>query len=221
MVIDSVTAPVRTRAKSPIIISERNMTLSLPGNDVVPCIFTDSAMKFVWLCTEPFYLYAYTLLCMTPLISWKQVELKLCSLCSSYNDIKNILVEFNTNYMFPYLEIKLYRDFEKNILPKIDALATEQNRTRSDMIRDILYARFGYISLPRSQDQVNEDHAAERQEGKSVQHRCIIIRVDREYRDMFFQFIVEQPGRLDRNYRRYLNQTFYHYFGMAAPTLLH
>ena len=45
--------------------------------------------------------------------------------------------------MFPYLEIKLYRDFEKNILPKIDALAEEQGKTRSDVIRDILYRRFG------------------------------------------------------------------------------
>jgi len=89
------------------------------------------------------------------------------------------------------------------------------------MIRDILYARFGYIPLPRSQDKLNEDHAAERQEGKSVQHHCIIVRVDKEYRDMFFQFIVEQPGGLERNYRSCLNQTLYHYFDMAVPRLLH
>ena len=89
------------------------------------------------------------------------------------------------------------------------------------MIRDILYARFGYIPLPRSQDQINEDHAAERQEGKSVQHRCIIVRVDEEYKDMFFEYILTQPGRLDRNYRGYINQTLYHYFGMAVPRLLH
>ena len=88
--------------------------------------------------------------------------------------------------MFQYLEIKLYRDFEKNILPNIDSLATELNRTRLDVIRDILYARFGYIPLPRSQDKINEDHTAERHEERSVQHRCIIVRVDKEYRDMFF-----------------------------------
>jgi len=88
--------------------------------------------------------------------------------------------------MFPFLQIKRCRDFDKNILPKIDALAEEQGKTRSDIIRDILYRRFGYISLPRSPEQVSEDHAAERQEGKSVQHRCIIVRVDKEYRDMFF-----------------------------------
>jgi len=123
--------------------------------------------------------------------------------------------------MFPFLEIKHYRDFDKNILPKIDALVAEQNRTRSDVIRDILYRRFGYIPLPRSPEQVSEDHAAERQEERSVQHRCIIVRVDKEYRWMFFQFIVEQPGRLDRSYRGYLNQILYHHFGMAAPTLLH
>ena len=123
--------------------------------------------------------------------------------------------------MFPFLEIKHYRDFDKNILPKIDALAAEQNRTRSDVIRDILYARFGYIPKPRSQEQINEDHTAERQEGKSVQYRCIVVRVDKEYRDLFFKYILTQPGRLDRNYRGYINQTLYHYFDMAVPRLLH
>jgi len=116
-----------------------------------------------------------------------------------------------------FIQISRNKDFNTNILPRIDALAAEQGKTRSDVIRDILYARFGYISLPRSQDNINEDLIKERQEERSVQHRCIIVRVDREYRDMFFQFIVEQPGRLDRNYRRYLNQTLYHYFDMAVP----
>jgi predicted GTPase len=119
--------------------------------------------------------------------------------------------------MFPFLQIKRYRDFNKNILPKIDALAAEQNRTRSDVIRDILYGRFGYIPLSRSPEQVNEDHAAERQEGKSLQHCCVIVRVDKEYKDMFFKYILTQPGGLERNYRRYLNQTLYHYFDMAVP----
>ena len=123
--------------------------------------------------------------------------------------------------MFPFLEIKHYRDFDKNILPKIDALAAEQNRTRSDVIRDILYARFGYIPLSRSQDKINEDHAAERQEEKKVKCRCIIVRVDGEYKDLFFKYILTQPGRLDRNYRVYINQILYHYFDMAVPTLLH
>jgi hypothetical protein len=123
--------------------------------------------------------------------------------------------------MFPFLEIKHYRDFDKNILPKIDALATEQGKTRSDIIRDILYARFGYIPLSRSQDKINEDHIIERQEERSLQHRCIIVRVDKEYRLMFFEYIIAQPGGLERNYRSYLNQTLYHHFDMAVATLLH
>jgi hypothetical protein len=59
--------------------------------------------------------------------------------------------------MIPFLEIKRYRNFDRDILPKIDTLTAEQNRARSDVIRDILYARFGYIPLPRSQDQISED----------------------------------------------------------------
>lgn len=123
--------------------------------------------------------------------------------------------------MFPFLEIKHYRDFDKNILPKIDALAVEQGKTRSDIIRDILYARFDYEPEPLSQDNINEDRIEERHEERSVQHRCIIVRVDREYRLMFFEYIIAQPGRLDRNYRKYLNQCMYHYFDMVVPRLLH
>ena len=61
-----------------------------------------------------------------------------------------------------FLEIKRYRDFDRDVLPKIDALAAEQNRTRPDVIRDILYAKFDYKPESRSQDQINEDHIEER-----------------------------------------------------------
>ena len=86
---------------------------------------------------------------------------------------------------------------------------------------DILYARFGYEPKPRSPEQVSEDHAVERQEETKVKCRCIVIRVDGEYKDLFFKYILTQPGRLDRNYRSCLNQTLYHYFDMATPALLH
>jgi len=75
-----------------------------------------------------------------------------------------------------FMQISRNKDFNTNILPKIDALAEEQGKTRSDVIRDILYRRFGYIPLPRSQDKINEDRVEERQEERSVQHRCIIVR---------------------------------------------
>jgi hypothetical protein len=120
-----------------------------------------------------------------------------------------------------FVQISRNKDFNTNILPKIDALAAEQNRTRSDVIRDILYARFGYEPESQSPEQVNEDRIEERHEERSVQRRCIIVRVDKEYKDLFFEFILTQPGRLDRNYRSYINQTLYHYFGMAVPRLLH
>ncbi|OEU41309.1 hypothetical protein BGV40_15610 [Methanosarcina sp. Ant1] len=80
-----------------------------------------------------------------------------------------------------------------------------------------MYARFGYFPLPRSQDNINEDLIKERQEEEKVKCRCIVIRVDGKYKDLFFEYIIAQPGRLDRNYRRYLNQTLYHYFDMVVP----
>src|SRR5665647_2548182 len=120
-----------------------------------------------------------------------------------------------------FVQISRNKDFNTSILPKIDAIAEEQGKTRSDVIRDILYSRFDYTPLPRSQDKINEDRIEERQEEQSLQHRCIIVRVDGKYKDLFFKYILTQPGRLDRNYRRYINQTLYHHFGMAAPTLPH
>ena len=119
-----------------------------------------------------------------------------------------------------FLEIKRYRDFNKDVLPKIDALAAEQNRTRSDIIRDILYGKFDYIPLPRSQDQINEDHIEEQQQENRSKYPCIEVRVDAEFRWKFFGHLISQPGRLDSKYRRFLNQTLYNYFGMEAPKLL-
>jgi len=98
--------------------------------------------------------------------------------------------------MFPFLEIKRYRDFNKNRFPKIYTLAAEQNRTRSDIVRDILYARFGYEPESLSPEQVNEDRVGERQEEKKVKCRCIIVRVDEEYRNMFLKYILTQSGGL-------------------------
>jgi len=122
--------------------------------------------------------------------------------------------------MIPSLQIKRYKDFEKNILPKIDSLAAEQNRTRSDIIRDILYAKFGYEPMPRSQDQVNEDHIEERKEETNFKYRCIIVRVDKEYREIFFKYLISLSGSLNQKYRRTLNQSLYDYFGVEAPKYL-
>jgi hypothetical protein len=86
------------------------------------------------------------------------------------------------------------------VLPKIDALAAKQNRTRSDVIRDILHARFCYNPEPRSQDQVNEDNIEEYQKETNAEYPCIEVRVDAEFRWKFFGYLISQPGRLDRKY---------------------
>ena len=122
--------------------------------------------------------------------------------------------------MTPFLEIKRYRDFDRDVLPKIDALAAEQNRTRPDIIRAILYAKFDYKPEPKSQDQINEDHIEEQQQETKVEYPCIEVRVDVEFRWMFFGYLLSQPGSLISKYRKYLNQTLYDYFGMEAPKLL-
>lgn len=122
--------------------------------------------------------------------------------------------------MTHFLQIKLYKCFNRDILPKIDELAVEQGKTRSDVIRDILYAKFSYTAVPRSQDQTNEDCIEERQEEEKIKD-CILVRVDEEYRHMFFKYILEKPGRLDHKYRRSLNEILYNYFDMAIPRVLH
>jgi len=122
--------------------------------------------------------------------------------------------------MIPFLEIKRYKDFEKNILPKIDVIVAEQNRTRSDVIRDILYSRFSYEPVPRSQDLINEDHIEERNKEIESKYRCIIVRVDKEYREIFFKYLISLSGSLNQKYRRTLNQTLYDYFKIEAPKYL-
>lgn len=61
-------------------------------------------------------------------------------------------------------------------MPKIDALAAEQGRTRSDTIRDILYAKFDYEPKARSQKQINKDHIEERQREKELKYRYIVVK---------------------------------------------
>jgi hypothetical protein len=119
--------------------------------------------------------------------------------------------------MTGFLQIKRDKDFYNNILPKIDALAAEQNRTRSDIIRDILYSRSGYEPKPRSHEKVNEDHVKERQAVKELNYRFIVVTVNNNYRDSFYEYLITLTGRLDSNYNTYMNQTLYHYFGMEVP----
>ena len=83
------------------------------------------------------------------------------------------------------LEIKRDKDFIKNILPKIDALAAEQNKTRTDVIRDILYASSNYKPRPRSPEKVNKVHIEEQQDERSMQKRRILVAVDMVYRMRF------------------------------------
>ena len=114
------------------------------------------------------------------------------------------------------IEIKLNKDFIKNILPKIDALAAEQNKTRNDVIRDILYSSSNYKPRPRSPEKVNKVHIEDNYE-RSMQKRRILVAVDTVYMDAFYQYILTLPGRFERNRNSYLHQILYHYFGMEVP----
>jgi hypothetical protein len=65
------------------------------------------------------------------------------------------------------LEIKRDKDFDRNLLPKINALAAKQNKTRSDISRDILCSRSDYEPEPRSPAMVNKDRIIEQQVERS------------------------------------------------------
>lgn len=113
------------------------------------------------------------------------------------------------------IEIKLNQDFNDNILPKIDALAAEQNKKRNDVIRDILYASSNYKPRPRSPENANK--VLIEQYERPIQKRRILVAVDMVYMEAFFQYILTLPGRSYWNRNSYLHQILYHYFGMEAP----
>jgi hypothetical protein len=112
------------------------------------------------------------------------------------------------------IEIKLNQDFNDNILPKIDALAAEQNKTRNDVIRDILYASSNYKPRPRSPENANK--VLIEQYERPMQKRRIWVAVDTVYLDAFYQYVLTLPG-MERNYNSYLHQILYHHFGMEVP----
>jgi len=112
------------------------------------------------------------------------------------------------------IEIKLNQDFNDNILPKIDALAAEQNKKRNDVIRDILYVSSNYKPRPRSPENANKVHI--KQYERSMKRR-IWVAVDMVYLDAFYGYILTLPGRSYWNRNSYLHQILYHYFGMEVP----
>jgi hypothetical protein len=69
-------------------------------------------------------------------------------------------------------------------------------------------------------DQINEDLIEEKKEEVELKYKCIVVRVDKEYRWVFFKYLISLPGRLDHNYRRTLNQTLYDYFKIETPKYL-
>ena len=123
----------------------------------------------------------------------------------------------DNNYIPPFLKIKRDNDFNKDILPKIDALAAEQGRIRSDVIRDILYAKFDYEPIAKSQKQINKDHTEERQRERELNYQYIAFRVDKRYLYMFYLNMVAYPGRLDKNCDSFFYQALYEYFVMLVP----
>jgi hypothetical protein len=111
------------------------------------------------------------------------------------------------------LEIKRNKDFDENIIPKIDALAAEQNKTRIDVIRDILYASSNYKPKKLSPENANETFVEQCE--RSLKRR-IRVAVDMVYLDAFYGYLFTLPG-MERNYNSYLHQVLYHYFGMEVP----
>ena len=81
------------------------------------------------------------------------------------------------------IEIKCDKDFNTNILPKIDALAAEQNKTRNDVIRDILYSSSNYKPKQPSPEKVNKVHIEQYE--RSMKRR-IWVTVDMVYLDAFY-----------------------------------
>jgi hypothetical protein len=119
--------------------------------------------------------------------------------------------------MTVFLEIRRDNDFNENILPKIDALAAEQNKTITDVIRDILYASSSYKPMPCSRENANKIHIEEQKDDRSMKRRRILVAVDMVYYYAFYLYIITLPGRLERNCNSYLRQVLYLYFGMEVP----
>lgn len=127
------------------------------------------------------------------------------------------MVQLNNIYMSPFLQINRFKDFNKDILPQIETFAIEQSKSRSDVIRNILYTKFDYEPKARLQDLINKDYIEEKQKEKELNYCYIVIKVDNAYRDMFYTNMIAYPGNLGRNCNCYFNQALYEYLGLEVP----
>lgn len=99
--------------------------------------------------------------------------------------------------------------FDKNILPKIDALTSANSCTRSDVLRDIFYSSFKYSPSPRSKEQIEADCeieiSTERKRGKD---KCIAVSIDSQFQDILMYYWVARPG----TYHQAINHILSNYF---------
>lgn len=90
------------------------------------------------------------------------------------------------------MELDLSKSIRQDLLPYIDRLAVN-DKTRNDVVRDILYGEFGYTPKPRSDLQRQIDRTTEQREEKRIHNKSIVIICEKKFIAIFFRYAANQP----------------------------
>jgi hypothetical protein len=135
-------------------------------------------------------------------------------------------------YKFRIL-VMLDKPFNANILPLIDEEASRKEKTRADIIREIIYSYYHWTPAKRSQEQLEYDFNIEQQKNRDGYTAdmiagvpCLWVSVDREFLDLFMLDVINQypndDEEIEKQYwktsRKILQQHFYHEAARACTT---
>jgi hypothetical protein len=123
--------------------------------------------------------------------------------------------------------VRMDRPFKNNILPLIDRKAATENKTRADVIRDILYSHYDYHPEVRSSDQLEQDYNTEATHNHdgyycdvSSKTPSLFVCVDSEFQDLFIVDCSKYTGGQKNPVIRYWTHSrdiLIDYFRKAVP----
>lgn len=98
--------------------------------------------------------------------------------------------------------VSMDKSFKSSILPLIDCKASQENKTRADIIRDIMYLHYDYYPEVRTYSQLEYDYNIEAQYNHdgyygdvSTRTPSLYVCVDRDFLDVYLSDAADKKGK--------------------------
>lgn len=131
-------------------------------------------------------------------------------------------------YSTSHILVHVDRTFKGSILPHIDLEARKQGKRRADVMREILYSKFGYQPQERSEEQLTYDRRVEDQYNTEGYRADTLARtpslwicVDRDFLDIFMESMIskttDDDAKLEKTYWKESRDIIQEHFFPVSP----